>query len=74
MIGVVAWVAWIAGGFGQGLCHGNTCCGERESSKKFNLVGTTGILGMSCTLGVVAGVAGFGSVSRGTLGGAAGVT
>ncbi len=63
-----------AGGFGCGLCRGNTCCKERESSKKFNCVGTTGVLRMSCTLGDVAGVAGLGSVSRGTLGGAAGVT
>jgi hypothetical protein len=63
-----------AGGFGPGLCRGDTCCRERESSKKFNPVGTTGVLGMSCTLGDVAGVAGSGSVSRATLGGAAGVT
>jgi len=66
--------AWTAGGFGHGLCRGNTCCGEREFFKKFNCVGTTGVLGMSCTLGDVAGVAGSGSVSGGTLGGAAGVT
>ncbi len=63
-----------AGGFGHGLCRGDTCCGERESSKKFNHVGTTGVLEMSCTLGDVAGVAGLVSVSRGNLGGAAGVT
>ncbi len=66
--------AWTAGGFGHGLCRGNTRCRERESSKKFNHIGTTGVLGMSCTLGDVAGVASSGSVSRGTLGGAAGVT
>ncbi len=66
--------AQTAGGFANGFCRGNTCCGERESSKKFNCVGTTGVLGMSCTLGDVAGVAGLGNVSRGTLGGAAGVT
>ncbi len=63
-----------AGGFGRGLFRGDTHCGERESSKKFNCVGTTGVLVMSCTLGDVAGVAGLGSVSGGTLGGAAGVT
>jgi hypothetical protein len=63
-----------AGGFSLGLCHGNTCCRERESFKKFNHVGTTSVLGMSCTLGDMAGVAGSGSVSEGTLGGAAGVT
>ncbi len=63
-----------AGGFGYGLCCGNTCCGETESSKKSNRVGTTGVLGMSCTLEDVAGIAGLGSISRGTLGGAAGVT
>jgi hypothetical protein len=62
------------GGFGCGLCRGNTRCGERESSMKFNRFGTTGVLGMSCTLGDVAGVAGLGSVSGGTLGGADGVT
>ncbi len=66
--------AWTSGGFSRGLCHGNTCCGERESSKKSNRVGTTDVVGMSCTLGDVAGDAGSGSVSRGTLGGAAGVT
>ncbi len=66
--------AQTAGGFGFGLCRGNTRCGERESSKKSNCVGTTGVLGMSCILGDVAGVAGLGSVSGGTLGGAAGVT
>jgi hypothetical protein len=63
-----------AGGFGCELCRGDTCCRERESSKKFNRVGTTGVLEMSCSLGDVAGVAGSGSVSEGTLGGAAGVT
>ncbi len=66
--------ACTAGGFGHGPCHGKTCCGQKESSKKFNRVGTTGVLGMSCTFGDVAGVVGSGSVSRGTLGGAAGVT
>jgi hypothetical protein len=63
-----------AGGFVRELCRGNTGCGERESSKKSNRVGTTGVLWMSCTLGDVAGVAGLGSIPRGTLGGAAGVT
>ncbi len=63
-----------AGGFSRGLCRGDTCCRERESSKKLNCVGTTGALGMSCTLGDVAGVTGLGSVSRGTLGGATEVT
>ncbi len=43
--------AWTSGGFGCGLCHGDTHCRERESSKKSNCVGTTGVLGMSCTLG-----------------------
>jgi hypothetical protein len=66
--------AWIAGGLGCGLCHGNTCCRERESSIKSNHVSTTGVLGMSCTLGDVEGVAGLGCISGGTLGGAAGVT
>ncbi len=61
-------------GFGCGLCCGDTCCKERESSKKSNCAGTTGVVGMSCTLEDVAGDAGSGSVSRGTLGGAAGVT
>ena len=66
--------AWTSGGFGRGLCCGDTSCRERESSKKSNCVGTTGVVGMSCTLGDVAGDAGSGSVSGGTLGGAAGVT
>ncbi len=66
--------AWTSGGFGRGLFRGNTRCGEKESSKKPNCVGTTGVVWMSCTLGDVAGDAGSGSVSRGTLGGAAGVT
>jgi hypothetical protein len=66
--------AWISGGFGCGLFHGNTCCGERESSKKSNCVGTTGVVGMVCTLGDVTGDTGSGSVSGGTFGGAAGVT
>jgi hypothetical protein len=66
--------AWTSGGFSSGLCHGNTPCRERESSKKSNCVGTTGLVGMSCTLGDLAGDADSGSVSRGTLGGAAGVT
>ncbi len=78
MIGVVAWVVRMGlrllVGSAMGFFHGNTCCRERESSKKFNCVGTTGVLGMSCTLGDVAGVADSGSVSGGTLGGAAGVT
>jgi hypothetical protein len=39
------------GGFGHGLSHGKTCCKERESSEKSNQVGTTGIVGLSCTLG-----------------------
>ncbi len=66
--------AWTSGGFSRALFHGNTHCGARESSKKSNCVGTTGVVVMSCTLGDVAGDAGSGSVSRGTLGGAAGVT
>jgi hypothetical protein len=66
--------AWTSGGFGRGLCCGDTSCRERESSKKSNCVGTTGVVGMSCTLGDVAGDAGSGSVSRGNLGGAPGVT
>ncbi len=56
-----------------GLCRGNTHCRERESSKKSNCVGTTGVVG-SCTLGDVTGDACSGSVSGGTLGGAAEVT
>ncbi len=43
--------AWTFGGLGSGLCHGNACCGERELSMKSNRVGTTDVLGMSCTLG-----------------------
>jgi hypothetical protein len=39
------------GGVGHGLCHGKTCCSERESSKKSNQVDTTGIVGLSCILG-----------------------
>jgi hypothetical protein len=39
------------GGFGRGLCCGKTRRGERESSKKSNQIGTTGFLGLSCTLG-----------------------
>jgi hypothetical protein len=66
--------AWTSGGFGGGLCRGNTCCGKRESSKKSNCVGTIGVVGMACTLGDVTGDAGAGSVSGGTLGGVAGVT
>ncbi len=65
---------WNSGGFVRGLCHGNTHCGERESSKKSNCVGAAGVVGMSCTLGDVTGDAGSGSISGGTLGGAAGVT
>jgi hypothetical protein len=45
--------AQTSGGFGHGLCRGNTCCGERESPKKSNCVGTTGVLGLSCTLGLL---------------------
>ena len=66
--------AWTLSGFGHGICRGNTHCGEKESSKKSNRVGTTGVVGMSCTLGDMTGDAGSGSVSGGTLGGAAGVT
>jgi hypothetical protein len=66
--------AWTPGGLIRGLCCGDNCCRERESSKKSYCVGTTGVVGMSCTLGDVAGDAGSGSVSGGTLGGAAGVT
>jgi hypothetical protein len=39
------------GGFGRGLCCGKTRCGERESSKKYNQFGTTGVMGLPCTLG-----------------------
>ncbi len=66
--------AWTSDGFGRGLCHGNTHCAERGSSKKSKRVGTTGVVGMSCTLGDVTGDAGSESVSGGTLGGAVGVT
>ncbi len=90
--------AWTLGGFGHGLCHGKTCCRERESSKKSNRVGTTGVVGLSCTLGSlavllverrgdgqgdgsivptlgsVAGDAGSGRASGGTLGGSAWMT
>ncbi len=66
--------AWTSGGFSCGLCHGNTCCREREFSKKSNHVGTIGVVGMACTLGDVTGDAGSGNVSGGTLGGVAGVT
>ncbi len=61
-------------GFCCGLCCGDTCCGERESSKKSNPVGTTGVVGMLCTLGDVTGDAGSGNEYGGTLGSAAGVT
>ena len=44
---------WTSGGFGAGLCRGDTCCKERELSMKSNRVGTTDVLGMSCTLGLV---------------------
>jgi hypothetical protein len=43
--------AWTLGGFGCGICCGKTRHGERESSKKSNQVGTTGVVGLSCTLG-----------------------
>jgi hypothetical protein len=43
--------AWTSGRFGLGLCRGKTCHGERESPKESNNVGTTGVLGLSCTLG-----------------------
>ncbi len=43
--------AWTFGGFGHGFFRGKTCCGERESPKKFNRVSTTGVVGLSCTLG-----------------------
>ncbi len=39
------------GGFGHGLCRGEAYCGEREPPKKSNRVGTTGVVGLSCTLG-----------------------
>ena len=77
------------GGFGLGICCGETRCGERESSKKSNRVGTIGVVGLSCTLGSlvpverrgdgqrdglivstlvgVAGDAGLGRASKGTL-------
>jgi hypothetical protein len=85
------------GGFVSGFCGGKSCCGERESSKKYNRVGTTDVVGLSCTLGSltvpverrgdgqgdglivptlggVAGDAGLGRASGGTLGGAAWMT
>ncbi len=49
---------WTSGGFIGGLCRGDTRCGERESSKKSNCVGTIGVVGMACTLGDVTGDAG----------------
>ncbi len=39
------------GGFGRGLCRGKTRRGKWESPKKSNRVGTTGVMGLSCTLG-----------------------
>ncbi len=33
-------------GFGRGLCHGDTHCEERGSSKKSNRAGTAGVLEM----------------------------
>ncbi len=45
--------AQTSGGFGSGLCRGDTHCGERGLSKKSNRVSTTGVLGMSCTLGLL---------------------
>ncbi len=85
------------GEFSLELCCGKTRCGERESSKKSNQVGTTGVVGLSCTLGSLtvpverrgdgqgdglivptigglAGDAGLGRASGGTLGGAAWMT
>jgi hypothetical protein len=47
-------MAQTSGGFGRRLFCGDTCCRERESSKKSNCVGTTGVLGVSCTLGSLA--------------------
>ena len=43
--------AWTLGGFDRGLFCGKTHCRERESSEKSNQVGTTGVVGLSCTLG-----------------------
>jgi hypothetical protein len=43
--------AWTLGGFGRRFCHDKTHCRERESSKKSNQVGTTGVVELSCTLG-----------------------
>ncbi len=43
--------ARIFGGFGRELCRGKARRGERESPKKSNCVGTTGVVGLSCTLG-----------------------
>ena len=45
--------AWTLGGFDRGLFCGKTHCRERESSKKSNQVGTTGVVGLSCTLGLL---------------------
>ncbi len=42
------------GRFGHAICCGETHCRERESSKKSNQVGTTGVVGLSCTLGSLA--------------------
>jgi hypothetical protein len=38
--------AWTLGGFGHGLFHGKTRCGERESSKKSNQVSKPGVAGL----------------------------
>jgi hypothetical protein len=51
LVWLFEWQGWGSGGFGYGLCHGKTCSKERESSKKSNQVGTTGVVGLSCTLG-----------------------
>ncbi len=45
--------AWTSDGFGAGHSRGNTCCGEKEMSIKSNCIGTTGVLGMLCTLGLL---------------------
>ncbi len=44
--------AWTVGGFfGHGICHGEKCCGEKESPEKSNQVIATSVMGLSCALG-----------------------
>ncbi len=78
MIGVIAWVVRMGlkllVGLTVSFAVATLVAGKENLQKKINCIGTTGVLGMSCTLGDVTGVAGLGSVSGSTLGGAAGVT